>query len=101
MSERYSFQGQFLKRLAILFLHIFFLSGSVYLRPDEREKPLLGGTEVQDILRYCFEIGTIIGVLCYLWFQQGDEIRNQGLISFLRQLVSMGSYINTLYREFN
>lgn len=78
-----------MKRLAILFLHIFFLSGSVYLRPDEREISLLGGTEVQDIVRYCFEISTIIGVLCYLYFQQGDEIRNQGLISFFKQLVGI------------
>ncbi|EEB19644.1 conserved hypothetical protein [Pediculus humanus corporis] len=79
-------RNQFLKRLVIFFLHIFCLSGSVYLRPDDRNKPLLGGTSVQDVVRYCFEIGTILGVLCYLCFQQGDEIRNQGLISFLKQL---------------
>lgn len=77
-----------MKRLAILFLHIFMLSGSVYLRPDDREAPLLGGYDFQDIIRYCFEIGTILGVMSYLVFQQGDEIRNQGLVSFIKQLVT-------------
>lgn len=82
-----------MKRLAILFLHNLCLSGSIYLRSDEREKPLLGGTEIQDIVRYCFEIGTILNVLCYLGLQQGDEIRNQGLISFLKQLVNFFRFL--------
>ncbi|KAG8225946.1 hypothetical protein J437_LFUL005984 [Ladona fulva] len=76
---------QFLKRLAILFLHLVTLSTAVYLRPTDRNAPLLGGTELQDIARYGFEIGTVLGVLSYVLFQQGGEIKNQGLVSFLKQ----------------
>lgn len=81
------FQRQFLKRLAILFIHLVMLSMAIYLRPDDHDDPLIGGTSTQDIMRYCFELGTIGGVLHYLIFQQGEEIKNQGLISFLKQLV--------------
>ncbi|KAJ4439647.1 hypothetical protein ANN_07775 [Periplaneta americana] len=80
-------RNQFLKRLAILFLHLFMLSMAIYLRPVDRSKPLLGGTDWNDITRYGFEIGTIIGVLSYVIFQQGEEIKNQGLWSFLKQLI--------------
>ncbi|XP_071443343.1 transient receptor potential cation channel subfamily V member 5 [Hetaerina americana] len=73
---------QFLKRLAILFLHLLTLSTALYLRPTDQNAPLL---DWQDILRYCFEIGTVAGVLSYVLFQQGGEIKNQGLISFLKQ----------------
>lgn len=43
--------------------------------------------DVQNIIRYCSEIATLIGVLSYVIFQQGDEIRNQGLAAFMKQLV--------------
>lgn len=74
--------------MAILALHLFLFSSAVYLRPLDRDQPLLGGTDWQDYARYSFEIGTVIGVLSYIIIQQGGEIKNQGLFSFLKQLVS-------------
>lgn len=77
-----------MKRLIILCTHLIMLSISIYLRPVEPDKPLLGPAEdLQDIARYCFETGTVLGVLSYLIFQQGGEILNQGLVGFLKQTV--------------
>ncbi|KAK9499090.1 hypothetical protein O3M35_003602 [Rhynocoris fuscipes] len=76
---------QFLKRLVILMLHLIFLSGAVYLRPTDRNKPLLGGDTWQDYTRQGFEICTVIGVLSYVIVQQGGEIKNQGFLSFIKQ----------------
>lgn len=116
-------QNQFLKRLLILFVHLFFLSISVYLRPatenaanreydeaNEQKGELLNDDELGDadaggsaidandddenamnitnILRYCSEVCTLIGVLSFVVIQQGDEIKNQGLAAFSKQLVS-------------
>lgn len=36
---------------------------------------------------YACEIGTVLGVLSYVIFQQGDEIKNQGFWTFLKQQV--------------
>lgn len=102
-----------MKRLLILFAHLFFLSISVYLRPatenlqnkleaesatdsiiqnggkhdteDTEDVPL----DVITVIRYISEIATLLGVLSYLVLQQGDEIKNQGLPAFLKQLVKM------------
>jgi len=64
------------------------LSISIYLRPVDQDKPLLGEAEDwQDVARYCFEGGTVVGVLSYLIVQQGGEILNQGLVGFLKQTV--------------
>jgi hypothetical protein len=63
------------------------LSMAIYLRPVDHNKPLLGGFEWNDLARYGFEIGTVIGVLCYVIIQQGEEIKNQGFWSFCKQLV--------------
>lgn len=64
------------------------LSMSIYLRPIDQDKSLLGEAEDwQDVLRYCFEGGTVVGVLSYLIVQQGGEILNQGLVGFLKQTV--------------
>ncbi|XP_017492879.1 PREDICTED: transient receptor potential cation channel subfamily V member 5, partial [Rhagoletis zephyria] len=103
-------QNQFLKRLLILSIHLVCLSVSVYMRPahvaddDEDETALTNGAskgsktvelaeetedeeyDVQTIARYCAEFATIVGVLSYVVFQQGDEIKNQGLPAFLKQL---------------
>lgn len=80
------FQNQFLKRLLILILHLVLLSLAIYLRPDDPDEPLLGWSdEPQVISRYVCEIGTILGVLSYVILQQGDEIRNQGFWTFLKQ----------------
>ncbi|XP_021695000.1 uncharacterized protein LOC5571743 [Aedes aegypti] len=100
-------RNQFIKRLLILALHLFCLSCSVYLRPvrvfkEESEEGSDGGDGVgtaapdgvdddEDIdlttwFRYGFEIATVMGVLSYVVLQQGDEIKNQGLISFIKSL---------------
>lgn len=42
---------------------------------------------IKTYLRYVFEIATIVGVLSYVILQQGDEVKNQGLAAFLKQLV--------------
>lgn len=108
----YYFQNQFLKRLLILFVHLFFLSISVYTRPStenlqnkvEEESQTVripanaespegdrsddDSLDVTTIIRYISEICTLIGVLSYVIFQQGDEIRNQGFSAFMKQLVT-------------
>lgn len=117
------FQNQFLKRLLILFVHLFFLSISVYTRPatenlsnkleeESRTDRVPAGEQddngifptsssggldiagdssdddmdVKNIIRYCSEVATLMGVLSYVIFQQGDEIKNQGLAAFTKQL---------------
>lgn len=80
---------QFLKRLIILVIHLVCLSGSIYLRPADKKAKLIGGDDWNDIMRYVFEICTIIGVLSYIIVQQGGEIKNQGLLSFLKQQVRL------------
>lgn len=42
---------------------------------------------VKSIIRYCSEVATLIGVLSYVIFQQGDEMKNQGLAAFTKQMV--------------
>ncbi|KAH8354728.1 hypothetical protein KR084_004467 [Drosophila pseudotakahashii] len=105
-------QNQFLKRLLILSTHLLCLSVSVYLRPahngegeDEESEGSDGsaaalqdveaddgngngsdGNNAQTVARYCAEFATLAGVLSYVVFQQGDEIKNQGLSAFLKQL---------------
>lgn len=115
------FQNQFLKRLLILFVHLLFLSISVYTRPatenlankleeesrtdrvpaDDNDNGILptsssdgfsnDGSDddmnVKSVIRYCSEVATLGGVLSYVIFQQGDEIKNQGLAAFTKQLV--------------
>ena len=100
-------QQQFLKRLLILFIHLFFMSISVYTRPSRKKEDSDSGSadgsgesglvsealtmndeglDVQTIVRYICECATIAGVISFVVFQQGDELRNQGLNSFLKQL---------------
>ena len=98
-------QHQFLKRLLILFIHLFFMSISVYTRPrrvkssDNDDNVGSGdselvsealvmeeGLDVQTIIRYICECATIIGVVSFVVFQQGDELKNQGLKAFMKQL---------------
>jgi hypothetical protein len=81
--------------LAILFLHLFMLSVAIYLRPNDPDEPLLEGTEWNHVTRYCFEVGTVIGVLSYIIVQQGGEMMNQGFFSFIKQLVSYMPYVGT------
>jgi len=58
------------------------------MRPDDPTEPLIGRWDASHIIRYCFELGTLVNIFAYLFIQQGGEIKNQGLFSFLKQLVS-------------
>ncbi|XP_066138980.1 uncharacterized protein iav [Euwallacea fornicatus] len=79
-------RNQFLKRLIILIVHLAFMSLAVYLRPDDPDEPLLEWSdEPMVIARIAAEIGTLLNVLSYVVIQQGNEIRNQGFLSFLKQ----------------
>ncbi|XP_060529714.1 uncharacterized protein LOC132704064 isoform X2 [Cylas formicarius] len=79
-------RNQFLKRLGILSIHLLCLSLAVYLRPDDPDEPLLEWSDDPTVIcRYAAESGTLLGVLSYLIVQQGDEIRNQGFWTFLKQ----------------
>lgn len=75
-------------------LHLLLLSVSVYLRPnslDADDHPEWG-LEVTDGVsgfRLASELGTILSTLCYIILQQGDEIKNQGLVAYFKQLVSL------------
>lgn len=116
-------QNQFLKRLLILSTHLLCLSVSVYLRPahdgdgedddgDESEAATAalqdaeadedngsGDYNAQTVARYCAELATIAGVLSYVIFQQGDEIKNQGLSAFLKQLVRIPVLLGQITSE--
>ncbi|XP_026750647.2 uncharacterized protein LOC113511229 [Galleria mellonella] len=83
---------KFLKRLMILMLHLLLLSVSVYLRHSSAEADAHPnwGLEVIDWrsgLRLASELGTILSTLCYIILQQGDEIKNQGLVAYFKQLI--------------
>lgn len=74
-------------------LHLLLLSVSVYLRHSsaETDEDPDWGLEISDVrsgVRLGCELGTIVSTLCYIILQQGDEIKNQGLIAYFKQLVS-------------
>lgn len=69
-------------------VHLISLSLAVYLRPEDPDEPLLGWSDDFTVIaRYLCEIGTVLGVLSYVIYQQGDEIKNQGLWTFLKHQV--------------
>ncbi|XP_050356395.1 uncharacterized protein LOC126777391 [Nymphalis io] len=83
---------KFLKRLLILMLHLLLLSISVYLRHSSLEADAhpdwgLEANDARSGIRLATELGTIISTLCYIILQQGDEIKNQGLIAYFKQLI--------------
>lgn len=88
---------QFLKRLAILFVHLFVLSAAVYSRPDRTRSlmPPVDELEPLDYSRFCFEIITCLSCFGFLIVQQNAEIKNLGLAGFLRQLVTK-LYLNLM-----
>lgn len=45
-------------------------------------------THTENFYRFSAEIGSLLNVLSYVVIQQGNEIRNQGFMSFLKQQVS-------------
>lgn len=54
---------------------------------DKSEEKEDESMDITNMIRYFSEVATLIGVLSYVIFQQGDEIKNQGLPAFLKQLV--------------
>lgn len=76
----------------IFMLHLLLLSASVYLRHSSAEADANPdwGLEVADArsgVRLASELGTILSTLCYIILQQGDEIKNQGVAAYFKQLV--------------
>lgn len=75
-------------------LHLLLLSVSVYLRHSsvEADAHPNWGLEITDVrsgVRLASELGTILSTLCYIGLQQGDELKNQGLVAYFKQLVCM------------
>jgi transient receptor potential cation channel subfamily V protein 6 len=79
-------QRQFFKRITIALIHLIAMSVSVYLRPKDRDHSLTKWEDAQDVVRMLFEFGTVCGCLSFVVVQQGEEIKNQGLLSFLKGL---------------
>ncbi|XP_022235044.1 transient receptor potential cation channel subfamily V member 6-like, partial [Limulus polyphemus] len=78
---------EFIKRLGITFLHLIVLSIAVFLRPPP-EKELIGELDARSICRYVAELGTCFAAVSFVVFQQGEEIKAQGLLGFLFSLSS-------------
>ncbi|CAK1591096.1 unnamed protein product [Parnassius mnemosyne] len=83
---------KFLKRLMIFMLHLLLLSISVYLRHSSAEADAnpdwgLEVTDARSGIRLASELGTILSTLCYIILQQGDEIKNQGVAAYIKQLI--------------
>lgn len=67
--------------------HIPSADGNSNGESDESNDSKDESMDVSSIIRYASEVGTLTGVLSYVIFQQGHEIKNQGLSAFLKQLV--------------
>ncbi|CAH0402979.1 unnamed protein product [Chilo suppressalis] len=83
---------KFLKRLMILMLHLMLLSVSVYLRHSGAEAAAAPGwaltvTDARTGVRLACELGTVASTLAYIVLQQGDEIKNQGLVAYFKTLI--------------
>ena len=101
----------FYKKIFFQIIHLLCISFAVYSRPPFDE-PLMRGiqadTEIleKDIVRsttskfylehsltcanrYCFEIGTLLSVFAFMVFQLGEELKNAGLNSFWKNLVTL------------
>ena len=90
----------FMKRLLICALHLISISIAIYTRPDMETSMLNGITSgeitTSDVTRYCFEAACILGCLAYLIIQQGEELKNSGINSFYRNMVSWKQLSNTM-----
>ncbi|XP_063388342.1 uncharacterized protein LOC134674213 [Cydia fagiglandana] len=85
-------RNKFLKRLLILLVHLILLSVSVYLRHSAAEAEAnpewrLEITDARGGIRLACELGTIASTLCYIILQQGDELKNQGVVAYIKQLI--------------
>ena len=88
----------FYKKIFFQIIHLLCISFAVYSRPPF-DQPLMRGiqadTEIkeQDIVRYCFEIGTLLSVFAFMVFQLGEELKNAGLTSFWKNLVTLSKIL--------
>lgn len=62
------------------------MSVGVYLRP-KRENQLLEETSVRDYIRYTAEVITCISCAVFVFFQQGKELKAEGVKGFVKSLV--------------
>ena len=93
----------FYKKMFFLLVHLLTLSLAIYTRPEFSEGLMNGfkaGDDApemtdMDIMRYCFEVATLLGVLSFMVFQLGEEIKNAGLNSFWKNLVGMPAGFQT------
>lgn len=65
---------------------------------ESSEEKGVDDMDIQTYIRYGSEVCTLLGVLSYVIFQQGDEIKNQGLAAFTKQLVGGIIFIAKLVR---
>ena len=65
-------------------LHLQLLS---WYRINHNELYLIRVYQSSDNFRYCFEIASLLGAIEFLIIQQGEEIKNSGMKSFLKNLV--------------
>lgn len=63
---------------------------------ESNEEEHVDEMDIQTYIRYGSEVCTLLGVLSYVIFQQGDEIKNQGLAAFTKQLVRIDSNFHLL-----
>ena len=79
-----------MKRLVIHFIHLLFLSVAVYLRPTKTQPTMkpFDQMDTYDYVRLSSELGVILSSVAYLILQLGLEIVNQGIVSFLKGMVS-------------
>lgn len=89
-------QAQFTKRIIIASLHLLVMSVAIYLRPKDRSRNLAEMKDAKDVVRMIFECLTVIGCLGFIFVQQGEEIKNQGLGSYLKQLVQKFNKVGTI-----
>lgn len=61
---------------------------------ESTEEVHVDDMDIQTYIRYGSEVCTLLGVLSYVIFQQGDEIKNQGLAAFTKQLVCINFLSN-------
>uniref|UniRef100_A0A915DIF7 Ion transport domain-containing protein n=1 Tax=Ditylenchus dipsaci TaxID=166011 RepID=A0A915DIF7_9BILA len=76
------------ERLALLIGHLLCLCFVVYMRPTEKERLYMesGSALWPDYVRTVFEVLTIMSCCWFVFIQQLDELRTQGLYGYVRNL---------------
>uniref|UniRef100_A0A914YD45 Ion transport domain-containing protein n=1 Tax=Panagrolaimus superbus TaxID=310955 RepID=A0A914YD45_9BILA len=79
-------------RLALLVIHLIFLSVIVFARPAQINRiyffdpAFTDKREWDDVLRMVFEVLSVISALYFVFYQQVDELRTQGFYGYLKSL---------------